>query len=312
MHIALTGASGFIGQKLLAELLKKGHSLRILQHRSRINQNNTDNCTEIISGDINDPDKMESFLNGCDALIHCAALVAAKTKSDFYNVNVQGTKTIGLAAAKNNIRNTIILSSLAAREPQLSAYANSKAAAEKELSHIDGITPVILRPPAVFGPGDIQMLPLLKLIKKGIAPLPAGEKARISAIYVDDLVNAILAVLQAKTPLPTTPMETRGFEKNGLSWRETLDIISEALGTKPPRFVPPRPLIRTMAACGTTVAKLTKTMPFLTQDKINEICHPDWVCHDHALEKSTTWQPSTDFKTGIIKTITWYRQKNML
>ena len=126
---------------------------------------------------------------GCDAIVHGAGLVRALTAREFFQVNESGTAQLLEAAAKAAPDARFVhISSLVAREPQLSPYAASKRAAEHKLAALAGARDwIALRPPAIYGPGDHELLPLFKAAKLGILAYPASPNARVSTLHVADL-----------------------------------------------------------------------------------------------------------------------------
>jgi nucleoside-diphosphate-sugar epimerase len=150
----------------------------------------------LFEGDVTNPQALQRLVADCDAVVHGAGAVRGNSQADFDRVNVAGTAAV-LAAVRAQARppRLLLVSSLAAREPQLSWYAHSKREGETLLERTSGLDWIILRPPAVYGPGDREMLPIFQSMRRGIALVPGSPEARTSLVHVEDLVAAILACL---------------------------------------------------------------------------------------------------------------------
>ena len=148
--VAVTGASGFIGSRLTARLAGQGYRVRALHHRSPLPAEVADSAAEVVRGRLEDADTARELCAGVDAVVHCAALVQARRAADFRRVNAGGVERLAQAAAAAESRPRILLvSSLAARQPELSPYAASTHAGERALSRAGGSRWTVLRPPAV-------------------------------------------------------------------------------------------------------------------------------------------------------------------
>ena len=156
---------------------------------------------EWLPGDLEDQGALDALVAGTDAVIHCAGAVRGAWRSDFDRVNAEGAGRVARAAASMaRVPRFLLISSLAARMPELSEYAASKWRGECAVKAAsESMRWTVLRPPAVFGPGDRELLPLFRCIAKGFAPLPAGIRGRFSLIYVDDLATAVLRWLDSDT-----------------------------------------------------------------------------------------------------------------
>ena len=196
-QVALTGATGFIGQNLLTALDNSGYRTRALTRRPRTGPG----AVSWVHGDLNNPQALDKLVDGCTAVIHCAGTVRGNSLDDFLEVNLRGTENLLEAAAKPAPRpRFLLISSIAARYPDYSWYSRSKSMAETLLmsDKYSGMSRTIYRPSAVYGPGDREMRPLFRLMRRGYLFGPRIPGNRLSLIHVDDLVRAILLWLQAK------------------------------------------------------------------------------------------------------------------
>ncbi|MEM8659457.1 MAG: NAD-dependent epimerase/dehydratase family protein, partial [Pseudomonadota bacterium] len=188
---------------------------------------------------------------------------------------------------------------LAAREPDLSWYAASKAASEAILRAETGIPWLIIRPPAVYGPGDREMLPIFQAMEKGIAPVPGAVTQRTSLIHISDLVKAMIASLQSDIAVHQVFSLCDGRE-NGYSWTEMADIAAVVYGRKVRLWRVPAWLLNSIATLNVQLARLSKRAPMLTPAKLRELRHPDWVVDNRLITQLTGWTPCIGLEQGLI------------
>lgn len=304
--LALTGATGFIGTALRRRLVSAGWEVRAL-HRRRAPQpryGSDDTGIRWICGSLSDPDSLRRLLQGASAVVHCAGAVRGASAEQFNQVNVEGVARLVQAARElHPTPRFLLISSLAAREPALSFYAASKRGGEGILRALAGpMATTIFRPPAVYGPGDREMAPLLRCMQHGLAPVLGTRTARFSLLYVQDLADAIRHALERPDWTPG-PFEIHDGHPEGYSWEEVMTMISRILGrpVRPVRV--PLALLRTAAAGNLLLAQLCGSLPMLTPGKVRELTHPDWVCHDAPLREATGWTPRIGLEEGMRLTI---------
>src|SRR5262249_45654100 len=184
--VAVTGATGLIGRHVVEHLGRAGWRVRVLTRRL---PKFPDIAVEAVIGALDDARALSRLVDGADAIVHVAGLVKARSRAEFFAANATGTGNLATAARGGGRRpRFVLLSSLAAREPQLSDYAASKRAGETELARCgDGLSWSILRPPAVYGPGDREILAFFQALWRGIALLPTPRDGLLSLIHAADL-----------------------------------------------------------------------------------------------------------------------------
>ena len=236
---------------------------------------------------------------GCAAVVHGAGAVRGNSQADFDRVNVAGTAAV-LAAIDAQPRPPplLLLSSIVAREPQLSWYAHSKWEGEQLLTQYDYLDRVILRPPAVYGPGDREMLPIFEWMHRGIALVPGTPEARTSLIHVSDLAEAIIACLQSAGANRQTLALCDG-RNQGYSWLELAAIAAEHWSRPVRLWCVPHRLLDSVAALNSQIATVTGRAPMLTPPKLRELRHPDWVVDNDAITAATGWTPRVDLRKGL-------------
>lgn len=299
---AVTGATGFVGPHLIAALARHGWRLRLLIRRWTPLPSLPGVDAEIVWGDLTDEAALRRLAAGADAVVHAAGLIKARRAEDFLAVNRDGTARLSAVAADVPF---LLLSSLAAREPQLSPYAASKRAAEEVVAQRAGPW-FAVRAPAVYGPGDRETLAYFRMAARGFALQPRQPDARLSLIHVEDLAEALAQALDRR-PSPSV-CEIDDGRAEGYSHSDVAAAAAAALG-RSVRTVPvPRELIG-------AVAELNSRRPstqILTPGKVRELFHPDWVAHDRRLAASLAWTPRYDLVEGFHHTILWYRRHRWL
>ncbi len=314
-RIAITGSTGFAGKRLVQALKADPGSVRALvrdEERAR-GFGSEFAKMELIEGDLNNQPALAQLCDGADVVVHLAGAIAARNEADFMQVNRDGTANVVAAARNAGVHRFIHVSSLAAREPQLSGYTASKAAGEVALQTSAGekMTWVIVRPPAVYGPGDEATLPLLKALLQRYAILPGRADARFSMIYVDDLADALM-VLTDDARLDGSIVEPDDGAENGYSWPELVKTASQMTGHPAKPVFLPQFVLNLVASGIGAVSRISGAVPMVTKGKVRELYHLDWVCRARGLQEQGFWQPKVEFAGGLKKTIGWYKEHGWL
>lgn len=301
-EIALTGATGFIGAIILKQLVAAGWQVRALYRAKKGRVPAQLPGVQWIEGGLTDKAALNTLVRGTFAVIHCAGAVRGATQADFDRVNLEGARCIAeVAAAQAQIPKFLLISSLAAREPHLSHYAGSKYRGELAVKAASDLMRwTIIRPPAVYGPGDKELLPLFQGIAKGFAPLPGGGRGRFSMIYADDLAAAIVAWVSADAGYGAT-FELDDGREGGYDWADVLSIGSTVLraGAKVRRIAIPVLVLQLFAAFNLRFSKIFRYAPMLTPGKVNELTHLNWVSNPHGFTQMIDWQPAYRLERGL-------------
>ena len=298
--IALTGATGFIGQVLLKHLTEQGFYVNALVRPGSSSPNKAIDSVEWITGSLEDKDSLRTLVANVDVVVHCAGAVRGATLEHFKKINTAGVEQLLQVAVEQGVPRFLLISSLAAREPSLSSYALSKKLGEDALSEYRGrISWDILRPPAVYGPGDREMQPLLKMLKRGFVPVIGSKNGRFSLLYVDDLAAAVICLLRSERIATGQCFELHDGHPNGYTWGEIAAIATRLNGKTAHCFTLPRGLISMVSQINITAANLFGYQPMLTPGKVREIFHPDWVSDNGKITQAIDWQPETLFHDGM-------------
>lgn len=261
MKLLVTGAGGFIGRAVCAELAKRGDRVIPAVRSPRGLQN------EIVTGDIGPHTDWTAALDGADAVVHLAARVHVMRDTEanplqaFRAVNTLGTLHLAEQAAAAGVKRLIYLSSIkvngeGSRVPYREtdtpapedAYAVSKWEAEQGLREIaarTGLEVVILRPPLVYGPGvKANFLSLMNAVEKGL-PLPFGLiRNRRSLLYLGNLVDAIRVCIEHPAAANKTYLLSDGED---VSTTELIRRLAKAMN-RPARLLPIPPVLLTALA----------------------------------------------------------------
>ncbi len=294
--LAITGGTGFVGSTLIRLALEQGHGVRALARRPQPAQPGV----TWVPGALDDPASLTALMDGADAVIHVAGVVNTPTRAGFIAGNITGTEAMLAAATQAGVRRFIHVSSLTAREPALSVYGWSKAEAEARVA-ASGLDWTMVRPPAIYGPGDLDQLDLFKSTRFGIMPLP--PHGRLSLIEVSDLARLLLALI----PAP----ETFGHiyeADDGAPGGWTHEGYGRAIGAAMGRRVLALSMPGFFLRLGARADRLWRgDKAKLTADRAAYFCHPDWVITPAARPPASLWTPQVETQSGLKATADWYR-----
>jgi nucleoside-diphosphate-sugar epimerase len=295
MKLAITGGTGFVGRHLISLALAKKHEVRAL---ARVTQPVTAGV-EWIDGAIDPARNLDRLVEGVDAIIHVAGAINAPDRAGFAACNIDGTAALLAAAQAAGVTRFVHVSSLAAREPALSDYGWSKAEAERRVE-MSGLDWTIVRPPAVYGPGDREMLELFRMAKRGFMVVPPD--GRVSLIEVSDLCRVLLACAR-QTGLKKV-YEVDDGTVRGYSHRELAALIGDAVGKRVSVMRAPGGMLRGVSMIDRLVrGKRAK----LTRDRVRYFCHPDWVARRSMAPPVRLWKAKITAADGLRATARAYR-----
>ena len=305
----MTGATGFIGRHVLRCAIQQKYKVKAL---SRQSDPKTIDDAEItwVNGSLSDDGALRRLVKGVDSVVHCAGLIKSLSRLEFLSVNRDGTRALAEAAARERkgLR-FVYLSSLAAREPKLSSYGASKRAGEQALTNFKKyLRPVVLRPPVVYGPGDIETLGIFKMAAAGLVLVPAVANARLSLVHADDVAAAVIRSLQL-TESSLEPIELRDARQEGHSWQDVAEAAGAAVGKSPKIIKLPNGFVWVAGLAGSFAGLLLRRSTMLNLGKVPEILHSDWVGRGPDVPG---WTPKWSIDNGFKNTVNWYCSQNML
>jgi uncharacterized protein YbjT (DUF2867 family) len=302
MTIAVTGGTGFVGQALLDAAATGGLPLRVLARKPQAPRKGV----EWVEGDLADRAALAELVHGAEAVIHIAGVTTAADAAGFEAGNVAGTMALVEACIAAGVPRFVVVSSLSAREPDLSNYGASKARAERVVK-ASGLDWTIVRPPAVYGPRDDALFELFRAARWGIVPTPA--QGRVSLIHAEDLARLLLALVPGGPDVTQHTFEPDDGKSGGWTHYELARAIGWAVGRRPWVLGLSR---RTMewAARGDTWLRGAKAK--LTLDRVGYMNHPDWVVSKLARVPGDLWLPRIETRAGLRATAVWYREAGWL
>lgn len=329
----VTGANGFVGSHLVEALLRRGYDLRVLVRRSSSLRWIQGLPIELAHGDVRDKASLAGACVGIRNVFHFGALVAAVSAEDFHAVNETGSRNLAEALAERGEPGGVFVncSSLAAGGPAiatesqslpvrrenhadtpLTPYGKSKLAGERAIVDVsessERFRAVSLRPPAVYGPRDPAVLQFFGWIKRGVLPIGGPEGARLSLIFVNDVVTAAVQVAER---------DVHGvyYLSDGevYSWPEIGRMAGEMMGTTNLREIRvPEAAARLLALVYEGAGRITRRPPILNRWKVREMQQLHWVCSDAKARRDWGYTPQVQLEEGLAETLGWYRQHGWL
>ena len=314
--VFLTGGSGFLGGHLAEALVAAGHQVTASVRRTSDTRHLDRLELKKVELDLGVEDRPEAAAALADraAVVHCGALTRARNESEFMAVNAVGTRRLAEAAADAGVRRFVFISSLAARGPDgadgpVSAYGRSKAEAEAALASIRGPMEVaVLRPGGVYGPRDLDLLPLFRLAARGWTAIPRS-RAPLQPVYVADVVSAVLAALEAE-PAPV-PLPIAAAERH--SWRALARALMAAVDHPGRVLRVPSALFLTAGALSELAGRLAGKAPAFDRRRARDLSAYAWTCDIEASRRFLDpWRPRVGIDEGLARTAEWYRREGWL
>ncbi|WP_224994610.1 NAD(P)-dependent oxidoreductase [Cesiribacter sp. SM1] len=327
-RVLITGANGFIGSHLVEAALQAGFE---------VFAGIRPGCD---MGHLGAYTLQYTFLNYFDVadlqeeleekqyhyIIHAAGTTKSRSEAAYSRINAEYTKNLGIAAvsAKIPLKKFVFISSLAALGPTLTphgapideqsvakpltAYGRSKLLAEKYLSKLENLPLVVLRPTAVYGPGEKDIFILLKTLNCGL-DLHIGKGAqRLSFVYVKDLARVVIHALGSKGQQEIYNVSDGNcYDRYALA-----DYVLRILDKRAIRLHLPVGLVRIIAKVMEKVYRQGSSLPALNEEKLCELTAMNWCCSIDHIRKSLGFNPSYNLEKGLVHTLRWYKENNWL
>ena len=317
MKALVTGASGFIGRRLVMELARRGYEIVCLVRPTSKTAPLRGLPVEFVLGDLGDAASLAHAVNGRDHIFHLAGVIQTIDGPAFETANTLGTRNLVDAClrAAPAIKKFVFVSSIAAAGPSpdgkalteadeprpVSAYGRSKLAAERIVLEAGARMPVtIVRPPNVFGPGSKEIERALVLLRKRLVPALGDSRPRTSLVDVDDLVAALLLAAENPRSAGRTYFVTDG---RAYAWPEITAAIAEELGVK--RFMIKVPFgIQILAArLAETAARLGRKPPLLTREIVRAARDYFWIYDGSKIERELGFHPRYGLRESVRRAV---------
>lgn len=325
MKAFVTGGTGFVGSHLVEHLLAAGHDVTCLvRSPAKAEQVFADQRPRLVSGALDDPRAIREAAAGCEVVFHVAGITSARSRTEFFQVNEGGTQTV-LQHVPRDIRRFVCVSSLAAAGPTrrgvplegherpapVTHYGASKLAAELAVRG-SGLPWTIVRPPAVYGPRDVEFLRVFRMVRGPVMPVFADGRQELTFVYADDLARALIAAAEAPAAQDRIYY---GTHPEIVDQRTFILAVARAVRTdgRVPRLVSiPGAPARAALWISQTAALLAGRATVLTADKANEFLADSFACSPAPLEHDTGWRAEHGLDSGIPRTTAWYRDHRWL
>ena len=326
--ILVTGSTGFIGMRVLKSLLEEGERVKVFLRTESL-ASSLPEGVEVVRGSFSDMESLGRAVCDVDRIVHLAGVTKALDEKGSDMGNVMPVRNLLEATKKHNpaLKRFLFVSSLTVAGPAsegihgvkesdpaqpVSAYGRSKLRAETLCMESSGLIPVtIVRPPAVYGPGDRDVLQVFQMLAKGVL-VSAGSAAtqRFSMIYVDDLVRGIMAAARSEKAVGRVYYITSSCSS---SWDEVIAAARPVLGfTKLFRISLPAPFVFFVGTVMGAVGSLQGKPALINRDKVNELLQNYWVCSPQQAQRELGFIAETTLAAGVEKTISWYLRKGWL
>lgn len=320
----ITGATGFVGTHLAARLADEGWKIRALVRPTSDTARLKALGAELVEGDLDAADAIARGASGADVVYHLAAATTAQNEEAFRRANEEGTRSVvrGVLGATPRPRRLVYLSSYAACGPAtggrarrtdetpapLTAYGRTKLAGEAALREAEraGVEILVLRAPAVYGPGDKAFLPYYRLVQRRLAPSPSGPERRVHLIHVSDLARALARAAHAPpgTYPVAEPVEHR--------WSDVVGEIARALEKKPVKIPLPPVLVRAAGSLAGRFGNVLGGAGVFNREKADEMLAEAWICDLSASGALLAPGEAIPLARGTAETARWYRTQGWL
>jgi len=319
--VFVTGASGFIGSHVVDALLQRHCTVHCLVRRTSDLRLLDRTKVQIHFGDLEGSFSLQECLQKTDYVFHCAGLTRAKTRQEFFRANATACKTLYEECAEHgkHLKRIIHISSLASVGPALpdqpvdentpckplTYYGKSKLAGEQIARQFSSSLPlVILRPPVVYGPREVNFFAFIDAIARGWNLKIGPENRVLSLIYITDLVQAMLRAAVGPSPGNDVYFITDG---NFYHWDDVVETASEVLNVRPRSIRIPDGLLAFIGLLLEFMSIYQKKPPLLDSQRIIDIRQSTWTASSKKFFDRFEFQPQYDFKKGLEETVNWHK-----
>ena len=311
-----------MGSHLVDKLLEKNYEVYCLKRKTSSTKWLDGKNIKYVEGDLFSNEALETCIKDMDFVFHVAGVVKAKTKEGFYHDNFDSTKNLLEITYKVNpgLKKFIFVSSLAACGPAktekpvdentvpdpITTYGLSKLKAEEEVYKFKDKFPIsIIRPPAVFGPRDTEILIYFKTFSKGLNSVIGFDAKYLSLVYVEDLADAI--VLAAENKNADGQKYFVCFDK-AYNWDEIGSLTSKLLGKKALKIRLPHSVLYSVGYLAELFSAFSSKPATLNIEKCKDITQLRWVCSNEKAKSELGFKTKFTLEESFKKTIYWYRE----
>ena len=329
--VLVTGSTGFIGSRVVEALIRQAVPVRVLLRPESVSSGRSleSNGVEVCHAGYGDPEALGRAVEGVGRIIHLAGVTRAIDDDGFTAGNVMPVENLlrAVRACNPGLERFMLVSSLAAAGPAtasspgvretdrpapVSAYGRSKLLGEEvAMRYMNEVPLTIVRPPAVYGPGDRDILEVFRMMRKGVlVSAGSGGKQRFSMIHVDDLVEGMLAALRSDAAVGQLYFLT---SPSPYGWNEVVAAARPVLGFgRLLRIGLPVPLVFGLGTLLGAVAGLTGKPALINRDKANELTQDYWTCSPEKAARELGFTAKIPLAEGVESTLKWYMGKGWM
>ena len=312
-RVLVTGATGFVGSHIAEAFVEEGYAVRCGLRTTSDPRWLSNLPTERTLLDLDRPTHLSRALEGVETVVHAAGITRARRPGDYYRVNAQGTRGLAEAAREAGVGCFVYISSLAARGPDgydhpASDYGRSKLEAERLLRDLDGsMQTIVLRPAAVYGPRDTDLLPLFKMANRGWLTLPVSPGS-LQPVYAPNVAKAVLAAADGAGSFGPFPVA----ERSSYSWPEVAGELKKVLGHPVHTIRLPGAGFRFAGRVAELAAKPFGKAPIFDKRRAEDLAVHTWTCDPTVTEQELGWRAQVSLPEGLRQTAKWYKDKGWL
>jgi nucleoside-diphosphate-sugar epimerase len=313
-RVLVTGATGFVGSHIAQAFVEAGYEVRVGSRASSNERWISSLDTERVPLDLDgSAEDVSRAVHNVDVVVHAAGITRARRPGDYYSVNAGGTRSVATVALRAGVRRLVLISSLAARGPDghdhpESDYGRSKLEAETHLLALGGrMEAVVLRPAAVYGPRDTDLLPLFRMARAGWLPVPWGA-APLQPIYAEDAARAALAA--AREPVGFGPFPVA--ENRRYAWPDVAAGLEKSLGRTVRAVGLPAGAFVLAGRAAEWAAKPLSAVPIFDERRARDLALNAWTCDVSGTGEALGWQAEVSLLEGLERTARWYGQVGWL
>ncbi len=328
----VTGATGFVGSNLVANLRSRGWEVSCLVRDVQRAVGLEPLGATLHLGKLGDAESLERAMKGADTVFHVAGRVRALNDGQFKADNVEGTRNVVEAAAAQTEPPVVVLvSSLAAGGPSkpdvprretdddqpISAYGHSKLAAERAAAELAAEVPIsIVRPPIIFGPADKASLAIFRGIQLlHLHPVPGFRRFPVSLVHVADLCDAMIRIAERGTRVVSTNSSDATYHvaaERTIAYGELGKLAAQSLGCAGIALPLPKALFWLVGGAMEIAGQIRRRPGVLNLDKVREAVAPGWECNDEKIRQELEYQPAASLEERFAETVQWYREQGWL
>ncbi len=316
-RVLLTGATGFVGSHIAGAFVEAGYEVLCGVRASSDMRWISDLPIERVSLDLKGgAEGLPRAVENADLVVHAAGITRARRVEDYHSVNAEGTRRLAVAAFEAGVRRFVLISSLAARGPDdptkddhpESAYGRSKLEAEAYLRSESGqMEAVVLRPAAVYGPRDTDLLPLFRMARRGWLPVPSGANL-LQPVYATDVARATLAA--AREPVGSGPFPVA--ERTRYTWKDVVAGLEETLGRTVRAVRLPAAAFTLAGRAAEWTARPFSAVPVFDERRTRDLAVHTWTCDVSETEEALGWRAEVALPEGLERTARWYGRAGWL